>query len=402
MRRITYILIAILILAGIGGGVFFWYQFTQTNGGGDGGPVSDFFSALFPFGTPSNGTGPNGDGTTPQQENAIAPRLRQVSAAPVSGFGIVERNGEPFIQYMDRATGNIFETAASTTASWRISITTVPRVEEAFWLRDGGVIMRYLDENGAIVSFSAVVATSTEGGELSGRFLPENITTLVARPDGKQIFYILTDTSGAHGFTANTDGTKRISVFESPLKGWNAQWAATSTIIMTNKSSHNAPGVAYRLDPSSGALSRLAGPYQGLAARANSAGSDILFSYATADSFSSRFYSIKNGLGAGSALPSLAEKCVWAARSSVKVYCGAPIAIEPALYPDSWYQGVRSFSDDIWTVSTDGKPAELLEASSDSISNGLDLINPHVDSKNEYLVFMNKKDLSLWSLKINK
>ncbi len=403
MRRITYILLAVLVVVALAGGAYFWYQIAGKNTTAAPGGSADFFSSLFPFGNTPNTSHTNGaNGTENQQENAIAPRLRQVSAAPVSGFGVIERNGDTIIQYMDRATGNIYETYASTTAVSRISITTVPRIEEALWLGDKHVIMRYLDQDGTIVTFSANVSSSTDAthpGELSGTFLPANITTLTARPDGKQIFYMTKDASGAHGFTANIDGSKVVTVFESPFSSWQAQWAATSTIILTTNASAEAPGVTYALSPT-GALTRLIGPFAGLTAKANDTGATVFFSRSQDTSFVSGFYSLKQGFVAASAIPSLTEKCTWGSQSTTTMYCGAESAPTASTYPDNWYQGITSFNDDIWALDATGKPAQLLEISSNSIPGGLDLIHPKTDAHTQYLVFMNKNDLSLWSLQL--
>ncbi len=95
----------------------------------------------------------------------------------------------------------------------------------------------------------------------------------------------------------------------------------------------------------------------------------------------------------------LPEKCVWAGESII--YCAVPTLIAPAQYPDAWYQGEISFSDQIWGINTESGETSLI---SDPISvpggESLDAWKLKVDESGRYLFFLNKKDSSFWELEL--
>jgi len=97
----------------------------------------------------------------------------------------------------------------------------------------------------------------------------------------------------------------------------------------------------------------------------------------------------------------LPEKCVWL--SNLKnVICGIPIDAPTAEYPDEWYQGIVSFSDNIYKMNLNNKTKDLLVSPKDFSGKSIDVIKPALGPNEKYLFFINKKDLSLWSLDLNE
>ncbi|MDO8565527.1 MAG: hypothetical protein Q7R67_02830, partial [bacterium] len=96
----------------------------------------------------------------------------------------------------------------------------------------------------------------------------------------------------------------------------------------------------------------------------------------------------------------LAEKCVWSVKSASLVYCGAPINSIGAGEPDNWYQGRTSYSDRLWVFDTDAEIAQVLVEPKSSYGLDLDVVEPKLSPAEDYLIFMNKSDSSLWVLKL--
>jgi hypothetical protein len=98
----------------------------------------------------------------------------------------------------------------------------------------------------------------------------------------------------------------------------------------------------------------------------------------------------------------LPEKCTWN-KGSADVYCAVPNFIDNALYPDDWYKGEISFSDQIWKVNTITGNAEIL-ADPILVPGGEDIdgIKLSVDENEKYLFFVNKKDSYLWELELGQ
>ena len=96
----------------------------------------------------------------------------------------------------------------------------------------------------------------------------------------------------------------------------------------------------------------------------------------------------------------LTEKCVWG-RANDALYCAVPKFIPSALYPDSWYKGGISFSDDIWKIDLKTGNTNII-ANPESIegSEEIDGIKLALDADENYLFFVNKKDSYLWKLNL--
>jgi hypothetical protein len=79
------------------------------------------------------------------------------------------------------------------------------------------------------------------------------------------------------------------------------------------------------------------------------------------------------------------------------VVCGVPSYFPEANYPDDWYKGVISFNDEIWIYDVNNFAKEKVNISQrDKVA--LDIINPQLSEDDNFLLFQNKKDLSLWIL----
>ena len=77
------------------------------------------------------------------------------------------------------------------------------------------------------------------------------------------------------------------------------------------------------------------------------------------------------------------------------IYCGVPNLIPHLDYPDEWYQGIVSFNDSIWKVNiSTGEISLLLEETN------TDIIKPFLSPNEDYFIFINKKDNTLWSFKL--
>ena len=79
------------------------------------------------------------------------------------------------------------------------------------------------------------------------------------------------------------------------------------------------------------------------------------------------------------------------------LYCALPINISSSNQPDDWYQGVASFDDGIWSKNiTTGESKSILSRF------GADIMNIFISDDENYLIFTNKNDGTLWSLKLKK
>lgn len=436
-KRNIIIFITILILV-VGAVLGFLYLRAQKDGGEE--PDPNFLVKFNPF-KRNTGDAPSGGDKTQNEENdaptVIGPEtnLRMISSMPIAGFGIFSKERitdvlfnpnssdnstttgsegapasvatefAPAVRYVERATGNIYQSFVDQIAEQKFSKTLVPKVQEAFFGKNAeSVIMRSLrfDER-TIVSFAGNLPkellneTSVGDKEIAGNFLTDNITDMSLSPDKSQIFFLLNVGEGVVGTTSGTLGDKKVQVFDSAFTEWLSQWPNNDLITLTTKPSTNVPGYMYAINPTRKSFNRVLGDINGLTTLTSPNGKMVLWSDNT---LSLGVFDIGSQTTSALGVTTLPEKCVWSSGSDT-LYCSVPKFIEPASYPDAWYMGKVSFLDEIWKIDVATQTSTVI---SDMVSSrgieDMDNIKLALDQDENYLFFVNKKDSHLWELKL--
>ena len=444
-------------------GFFYFYQ--PKNQTGSTTENTNFLANFLPFGgskntTPTNTTPPvDVSGyvppiTTTETSNTI---LKKVSSFPIAGFGVFMKErfkdvanpnptqisensplpnpllskerakGEvlppvkpiapptefmPALRYVNKATGNIYQTFADKIDERKFSSTKIPKVYEAYFGNKGeSVIMRYLKRdlptgqagNKTIETFTGTLqkeylgADSVGTNEVTGSFLPENISDMSMSPDALKIFYLFNIENNVVGVIFSLQTNTKIQVFDSPFTEWLSFWPNNKIITFTTKPSANIPGYMYSINPDSKDFNKILGDINGLTTLTSPDGKMVLYSdnnlslsIFNTDTKNSNLLGVKT----------LPEKCVWRTTSDV-IYCAVPKIIDKTEYPDSWYQGEISFSDEIWKIdATSGNATKLLNPISIEGGEDIDGIKLTLDENQNYLFFVNKKDSYLWELNL--
>ena len=360
--------------------------------------------SLFPFESGGTGTGTR-VGTTSQTgvsgagTTASLPLLRQITSVPVAGAVSFTRNGGTYIRYVEKSTGNVYETNAASFGNNRLTNTTIPRVAKALWNRDGSqVVIQYLDDNtGIIKNFGAKINEAKNA--LEGAFLRDAIGEIAVAPDTDRIFYTIPFSADTIGTAANFDGTKTTNLFTSPFSEWLVSWPQAKIIAFTTKPSFAAAGYLYFLNTQTEAFDNILGGVSGLTALVSPDGKSVVYSESVQNSFILNLFTVSDRASSRLPVSTLPEKCVWT-NDSVTLYCAASSAITPGGYPDVWYQGLVSFSDNIWKMNTKTGFVDLVIVAEDSAREPIDVIEPMLSQDGGYLIFINKKDQSLWSLRL--
>lgn len=400
---------------------------------------TNFFSNFNPFGN-NKTTSPN---TTPptdisgEQEEAdeelLKSQLTKISSMPIAGFVVFmkERYKEVFLEpapvsggetpqitiappatefapalrYVERATGHIHQTFADEINERRFSQTTIPKVYEAYFGNKGeSVIMRYLKEDNRTIQtffgnlpkeYLGADVTSTD--EIIGSFLPDNVSDMSMSPDTTKIFYLFNSAGVAIGTTMEILTGKKVQVFDSPFTQWLSLWPNSKMITVTTKPSAEVLGFMYAINPDKKDFNKILGGISGLTTLTSPDGKSVLYGDNT---LSLNVYRVDTGTFLVLGVRTLPEKCVWGLGSEV-VYCAVPKLINRASYPDQWYQGEVSFSDEIWKIDTiTGNTTKLLDPIEAIGGVDTDGIKLALDEGENYLFFVNKKDSFLWELQL--
>jgi hypothetical protein len=183
-----------------------------------------------------------------------------------------------------------------------------------------------------------------------------------------------------------------------PFNEWRLS-PAGNNLLASTKASLGAAGYSYILNTVSGSLNKVLGPLNGLVALTNPAGNRVIYSFVSGSSNKLSVRNLTNNTELELIPTTIAEKCAWARATSTAVYCGIPNNVSLSNEPDNWYRGASHFSDSIWRFDTDdGSTLVLYEPSQEF--GALDISDSKLSAQNEYLVFVNRNDLTLWALRL--
>ncbi len=428
-KKKLYIIIAITAIITIG---FFFaaYIISQQGGGAPVGEQKTTLADFLPFGKVSQDkVGSGGDtaaGSVPGDENdALINQkkiraLRQISATPTAGMYPFTRSGKTSVRFVERATGNIFETAMEDMRRDRVSNALIPKTQEVFFGNDGKTaVYRYLKEgDSSVVTFmrnisdtsgvKAGTAAEAVGGAaaslVSGSFLPEGILQVAVSPDTKNMFYLEKtpgfETRSAVGSVLNFQKNTSTHVFQSPFSEWLPVYFDGKTALLQTKASQNVPGFLYSLDIKNGELQKIIGNVNGLTALPSPDLQKILYSESSRGGMTLRLYNKKTNAITEIPSATLPEKCVWSANSA-DIYCAAPDSLQTAEYPDAWYQGDVSFSDAMWKIDAKTGFITSVFAPESFDAPKMDMTHLTLSQNGDFLFFINKTDSTLWGFDLD-
>ncbi len=396
-KKIIIIIIIILVLAA--GGI--WFYLRQT-GKIPGEPIS--ISNLFPssgennINLPSGNNNSTGGNGLPTGGGTSQNIFLQLTTDSVSGAAWSSTT----VKYIEQATGNIYEILPDGQNKKRITNTTILKTFDASWSKDANkLILKYFDNTDSaypsIKNFMATIknSTTTELGSLSGIFLPNGSKEALISPFEDKIFYFTGSNNITNGVIAGLDNKKQANIFSSSFGEFLVDWPVKNTITLLTKPSAMAEGFFYTLDAKTGKLTKILGNLYGLTALLSPDGQKVFYSYFNNGSLASKIFDVKNKTDQSLDITTLADKCVWSLLNKNIIYCAVPQNFPSANYPDDWYMGIVFFNDNIWQkdLST-GETKVLVE------NTNTDAINLFLSASENYLFFTNKKDNTLWSVKL--
>ncbi len=427
-KKTLWIIIAAIVIAILLGVLFF---VTTKKDSADGSRT--FFGNLFGTGQGGEDTprpvvaGGNGEGGGESEMGTTQGRtqlFRQLASIPVAGGVAIVRDGKPFVRYVARETGYVFEVDPMDAATTELTNTFIPRVYEALWVNGGNsVVLRYLTQDP--LSLKDVIKTylthlnlpiaSTSSptnmlGSLKGEFLPDNISAVSISPDGSLLFYLRPVSDGVSGTTVTLQTMAAKEVLRHSFSEWLPQIMNDGSIILTTKPSANVHGFAYHYTPLNKKLTRLIREKNALTTNSEARGTRILYSQNVSGNtvlglYDKSGFSSEEGVithEAAVPLATLPEKCAWSIQG-MRIYCGSFSTTPRAQIPDEWYQGVLSFNDTFWRVESNtseitfiADPTKYPETNGQSF----DVFTPFIALGEEYFYFVNKKDSSLWAMVI--
>lgn len=322
--------------------------------------------------------------TTPGTPDA----LRMIARGPVAGAVFIERDEQTYIRYATRGTGHLFEINPQTGDEVRISGTTIPRTTEAVWSPQGTRVVLITETGtGAERVFVGSLVRTDDGEEvLESIEIDPSASNVTFAEGGESLFYTTHNSEGSIGYAHDLRTNEREIVFSTPVRSITVGTWEPELITYTTPTSE-LPGYAY----TGASFTRLFGGQYGLVITAGD--SSRIVSFIEDDVFMSR---AQTPSGTSLAIPVLPEKCAVDSFTEQIFWCGAPLEVLSDSFPDRWYQGAVSLNDLIWQLDTRTGAATLLSVPSDDVGEPIDVIDMQVSSDGSMLLFINKRDGTLW------
>jgi hypothetical protein len=413
MKKPLLILIIVIIFIAVFFGA--WWFLMRDSGTPTTDTTGQTTKTFNPFGifggndTPSSPT-PQEEGTFPDSSSGngtLQQAIVEISDKPVAGVTTlvlhIGTSTEELVRYVQRETGHIYDYKIATGVTTRISNTTIPRVREALFGNNAATVAfrRIQDDGETIETFlgniAPMVASTSNESRLSGVFLPQNILAVAMHPTQDQVFYEMRSDSGGAGYVVSPSGTK--TIFAHPFYQWQASWNTGSYILLSTAPSRSVGGIAFSLDPVSGALTRMGTTTVALTTLPNIHGDTILYGSVGQSGPRIFTYNPKTKQSTALSIATLPEKCVWA--NATLLYCAIPNNSTQNL-PDDWYQGVVSFTDTLWQIDTATGLTTYIIDPGTILKNGADMTHLALSDDGADLTFINKKDGTLWLVDLSR
>ena len=406
-KKLLIIIISVILGLFLIALVGYYFILAGTGGGGAGGKTS-VFNNFFPFGGNTTTEIPVTEEpatTTPQQQplSNYTNKLRKISSEPVAGAGVVDIKAGSIVRHIEKATGHIFETELFSPIQIRISNTTVPMVYDAVWnSQNTALLARYLKEDDQTIdTFELIIkdiASSTENPVYAIK-LPENISDVSIF--GSSIFSLQQTDYSSLGYISNFENTNKTLVWNSTIKELLPQYVNSKTIALTTKPHQDIGGYLYFVDTTNGKTTKIIGNMYGLSTLINGLATQVL-ALTQGNTLQMFLYNIKNNSSVLLTPTTFPEKCVWGKKNINILYCAVPKDFIDRTSLTSWYLGQISYTDDIWRYDLSNNTSTMVEDLYLDSNEQIDVIKPILSENEQYLIFINKIDNSLWSLDLTK
>lgn len=404
MKKIIFIILGVIVVATIG-----WFFLFPNQSA----PIVEQVQEYLPFGSgeslppPENTDGGAFGEFSDEDHSATDARSKifQISKEPIAGAAIINSTSTVFVRYAERATGHIYDFDLYTLEKRRVTNQTIPRVYGAIFNTSGNkVIYTTLDEEGqtkenislTLTPPKPTASTTEEFHTITSTILRKDMEELVVGSNNI-IYYLLKDDSSV--VSSNFEGGNLKVLYTSPFNNWRLGFA-NNQIILWTRASANSDGYAYTLNTSNSTLNKIVSGVEGLQVNISPKGDRIMYSFNESGKIRTALSGIPIFEQFETFPATLAEKCAWSNKTEGLVFCGVPKTNLSSREPEDWYKGISQYSDNLWSFNSAYEESTLIGEVNKISGVDIDIINPKVTPSDDYLIFTNKRDLSLWAFRI--
>ena len=340
------------------------------------------------------------------------PRLVRLFKGPTSGYKVDNLVNSFSVRLVEQGIPNRYIINTDPYTLEQLSyFGEIARVQESHIFNNGKVLLLYESPDGEHIINSVFENFNIQSDGIDTQRFESNIRATTDNEN--RLFFLSELNDSVVGLVVNVDNPSETKVvWESDFLSWIPRWGRNYSITIQTPLSSYTTTANYLIDPLGERPDKSVGfgSYGSSVFVDEESGYFVLYQ---ADKFNFVGKTIVTNQQQDNIIDVpiiLPEKCDG---FNAVFVCAVPniIPVETLsgyeiMFPDSWYQGDIVFNDSLLLIdSLTGNTVVLLSPNDPEIqtlSNGetFDIIDLHISETGEYVFFVNKKDLSLWMLKI--
>lgn len=375
--------------------------------------------------TPTQNNTQNQDQTI-DDTKYVAPVLRQISFEPISGYttystttivtgtttnkdgNVVEKlitSTSTAVRFQERATGHIYDVFEFIQTPQKVSNITKQKIYTTIFSNNKDQFLNqtlsFNNEQVQTAFLTLVTSTSSEP-TLQTKDVSSYINDFTYNKKSNKLFYSVKQDAISTIYSSSIDRSGEKAIMSIPFNEFLIDIINSNEILITSKASQLIPGYAYVLNLSNGSFDKILGNTPGLLVKVSPDKKYYIYSQSNQSKPSVRLYNTTTkttNIITIDTLPS--EKCVFSEKNTNEAYCFGSLLYKPGKYPDDWYKGRIFNIESLYKINLNENLVELIY-SFDESGFDFDVISPQITSNDQFVLFENKYDLTLWSLDLSK
>lgn len=329
----------------------------------------------------------------PEGENIVAidEKLKRISMVPAVSPALSADGSR--VLYAGKASG-IFEVDFNGGNQKETVFTPLKNLHKIFWSKDRiEFAATYANPDGRKTFYYNTQTKQTSPYDT-------HIDSLAFSPTENKLAYHYQETGGGINniSLADPSGANAITVINTRLQEARISWITQNEVALSTAPSGLAPNLLWILNTSTQKLSTALTDIYGLTTLWPPSGDRFLFSQTTQKGKAlSLSVADKKGTSIKALdIATLPEKCVFS-KDEKSAVCAAPAVVPDIVWPDDYYKGVYVAQEQLWRIDLGSNKKEALYAFPNT---EFDATNLLLSPQEDILVFLNKKDGFLYSVKI--
>lgn len=302
------------------------------------------------------------------------------------------------VLYYSKLNGNVYETdfkGENTAVKTNVNI---PDLITTVWSYDKTKAINIYKEND-IVKKALYDFTTQKAVQLDSRIKWVNFAS---NKDKIAYQFVNNPTITNTIATADPNGLNFQGIFPIRMDNVRVYWPTDDLIAITTPPSGLVAGTAFAkvISEPAGGLTKIINNANGLTIKYSPDGIRLLYSATDSFGHSPALYLLSNNITGALNINTLSDKCVFSQTNNI--YCAVPRLINGSLIlPDDFYKNTADFSDRFYKIGSDNSRSSVLFDPED-LKYSFNAADLQISPAEDYIIFINKKDGLLYSVKIKE